>query len=299
MRDAHRAILALLALVIGIQVTGSSLTARSVRVIAARIDGILVASVGDGPGEAVLDEVVVTRTRPPVSDDLNGGIGLRFMEGATGRVADVVLAHNRSTGLVVGNPGTRLEASRVAVTRTRADPAAERLRSEGVNAQLAGGGLGAAVGDGARDAALWDNEQVGVAVSGEDSRLALLDNGGSGLTVQGGSRADLDRVLVSRNGAHGDDLTGDGILLEAEARLDGRDVVSSDNVRAGLFVDRSEARLTGGALTHNGYGILRDAEVLVELDGIRVEDNDVEDDACLTHCPERSEPGPMLPPLDD
>jgi hypothetical protein len=166
--------------------------------------------VGDSDTRVVGTRLIVRGTLQRYSDDPldDPGRGIEIQRGATLVLREVLLEGNLDTGLVVWEPGTRVEIDGGVIRGTRA------ILPEG-------SGWGVAVQEQAtlvaRDLLVEDNEEVGL-LGGDPGTLVELE----GVTVRG--------TVASYAGK------GKGVTIQYGARLLARDLLIEDNEGVGLFV---------------------------------------------------------------
>lgn len=174
-----------------------------------------------GPGsELLLEDALIRDTRSQASDG-QGGRGLVVDAAARATVRRVLMERNRDVAVFAGGADTELSMEDAVVRDTLGAAADQR------------GGRGLSVGSGAQAqvsrAVFERNRDVGLLVSRSGSRLSgediivqdtreLAANGlfGRGVGLQDGAQADLRRVVLHRNRAHGVFAGGSGTEFRLE-----------------------------------------------------------------------------------
>ncbi len=189
---------------IGLRVSGAG---ASVRVEDVVVDDVQTVGVAAVSGAGLTARSLVVRATRPAADG-RFGHGLEVSSGATAVVSRAVVDANHAIAVFASDEGTSLKLTDAVVRGTR-PRASDRQIGRGMNVQLAARVTASRV-------LLEDNTELGVFVTSEGTELALSDavvrgtrsqqsNGrlGRGIGVYGGSRADLDRVVLDRNQEHG------------------------------------------------------------------------------------------------
>ena len=154
--------------------------------------------------------MVIEETLPEVADKW-GGRGLEIFEASTLTLNGALLRKNHEVALIAFDQGSNLRARKLLVEGTRPN-AADLTAGWGVASAL-----GASIA--LRDSAIRDSFDVGWLVEGS------------------GSYAGTDRVVIRGTRVQASDgLFGDGIELQAGARLEGNDLTLLQNERCGLQI---------------------------------------------------------------
>ncbi len=226
----------------GVEVqNGARLVAEGLVVERASEVGVVIS----GAGTTIeATDLVVQQTLPRATDRAFGR-GLVVNAGATAQLQGALLRDNTEVGVSLSGEGATLDADRLVVLRTLANP--RSLLGRGL--ELKGG----AQAD-LRDTLVRGNHELGLYVSDSGSRLVAsrlqvdetrlatdTSSSGGGLRLQSGASATLEQALFRDNIAFGIEVVGAGTTL----RLDRLTVADS-------APSRSLSTTSGGLLTRDG-----------------------------------------------